>query len=123
ALFEQSVDSVVMGRPVFFSTDAQKDALAQSRLHTAASSAGFQHIQFLFEPIGAALTYEANFLAEEVVFVFDFGGGTLDFSVIRIGPQRRNQTQRREDILAVGGVVIGGNTFDEDVMEKRLIKY
>lgn len=60
---------------------------------------------------------------EELAFVFDFGGGTLDFSVIRLGPRQRTKHDRTADILAVGGVVIGGNTLDEDIMERRLLEY
>ncbi len=119
----QNVDAVVMGRPVFFSTDAKQDKLAQTRLEHAARLAGFNEIEFLFEPIGAALAYEAEIAREQIAFVFDFGGGTLDFTVIRLDPTRAHNTNRRDDILAVGGVVVGGNTFDEDVMEKRLMKY
>lgn len=117
------VDSVIMGRPVFFSTDPNKDRLAQNRLEDAARMAGFKQIGFLYEPIGAALTYEAEIRKQEVAFVFDFGGGTLDFTVIRLDPARVQTRDRMQDILAVGGVVVGGNTFDEDLMEKRLMKY
>jgi hypothetical chaperone protein len=123
ALSQHNVSSVVMGRPVFFSTDAPKDKLAQTRLEHAARMAGFSNIEFLFEPIGAALTYEAEINREQIAFVFDFGGGTLDFTVIRLDPTRMHQRDRKQDILAVGGVVVGGNTFDEDLMEKRLMKY
>lgn len=123
AFYGQEVDAVVMGRPVFFSTDPHKDRLAQKRLEDAARMAGFKEISFLFEPIGAALTYEAEIQKEQIAFVFDFGGGTLDFTVIRLDPARAGHEDRLQDILAVGGVVVGGNTFDEDLMEKRLMKY
>lgn len=123
AMNGQAVDAVMMGRPVFFSTDPNKDRLAQNRLEDAARMAGFKQIGFLYEPIGAALTYEAEIQKQEVAFVFDFGGGTLDFTVIRLDPTRVQKRDRMQDILAVGGVVVGGNTFDEDLMEKRLMKY
>jgi hypothetical chaperone protein len=119
----KEVDSVVMGRPVFFSSDPKQDALAQRRLEEAARLAGFKEIRFLFEPIGAALAYEEELRGEELAFVFDFGGGTLDFSVIRLGPGRIQQPDRMGDILAVGGITVGGNTFDEEIMEKQLMKY
>jgi hypothetical chaperone protein len=108
---------------VHFADDAARDALAERRLRTAAEQAGFRDVQFLFEPIGAALHYESTLQQEELAFVFDFGGGTLDFSVIRLGPRHRHQAERRNDVLAVGGVVVGGNTLDEDVMERRLLEY
>lgn len=123
ALNGRAVDAVVMGRPVFFSTDPTRDRLAQTRLEAAARLAGFNEVRFLFEPIGAALTYEAELRREQLAFVFDFGGGTLDFTIIRLDPNRTQQSDRMQDILAVGGVVVGGNTFDEDLMEKRLMKY
>ena len=123
ALGGRPLRSVLMGRPVFFSRDAGKDRLAEQRLRDAARIAGFKHVEFLFEPIGAALAYEATIQREELAFVFDFGGGTLDFTVARIGPGRAGRADRSGDILAVGGVVIGGTTFDEEVMKKRLMKY
>lgn len=123
ALNGANVDAVVMGRPVFFSTDSHRDRLAQKRLHDAARLAGFNEIEFLFEPIGAALAYEAEIQHPELAFVFDFGGGTLDFTIIQLDPARAGKSDRRGDILAVGGVVVGGNTFDEDLMEKQLMKY
>jgi hypothetical chaperone protein len=123
AIHNRTIDAVVMGRPVFFSDDPVKDKLAQDRLSAAAKLAGFRHIDFLFEPIGAALAYEANLESEKVAFVFDFGGGTLDFTIIRVGPERIHKPDRAKDVLAVGGVVIGGDTFDEDIMERRLLKH
>lgn len=122
-LLEKEIDRVVLGRPVHFSTDPQEDALAESRLRGAAELAGFREIGFVYEPVGAALAYEEELRREETAFVFDFGGGTLDFSVVRLGPGRARQPDRRADILAVGGLVLGGNTFDEVIMEKQLMKF
>ncbi len=123
ALVGHPVDAVVMGRPVHFSTDEKQDALAERRLREAARQAGFADVEFMMEPIGAALAYEADLKREEIAFVFDFGGGTLDFTVMRLGPGHGTRADRRDDILAVGGVVVGGNTFDEDIMSKRLVPY
>jgi hypothetical chaperone protein len=117
------INAVTLGRPVHFSDDGSKDDSAQARLLKAARLAGFDDVQFMYEPVGAALQYESTLPREELAFVFDFGGGTLDFSVIRLGPQHRAQADRTRDILAVGGVVIGGNTLDEDIMERRLLEY
>ncbi|HEY5903003.1 MAG TPA: Hsp70 family protein [Anaerolineales bacterium] len=119
----KDVEAVVMGRPVHFSDDPKQDALAQARLEQAARLAGFKDIRFLYEPIGAALAYEEELRREETAFVFDFGGGTLDFSAIRLGPERIRRPDRLQDILAVGGLALGGNTFDEEIMESQLMKY
>ncbi len=119
----QEINAVVLGRPVHYSDDGGKDAAAEARMLKAATLAGFDDVQFMYEPIGTALEYESTVTSEELAFVFDFGGGTLDFSVIRLSPQRARDVERKDDVLAVGGVVIGGNTLDEDIMERRLLEY
>ncbi|QQR69569.1 MAG: Hsp70 family protein [Alphaproteobacteria bacterium] len=106
-------ENVVLGRPVFFvDYDKKADALAQEQLEHAARLAGFRHIAFQFEPIAAAFDYEQRVTGEELVLIADIGGGTSDFSVVRVGPDRRAQIERHQDILANGGVHIGGNDFD-----------
>jgi hypothetical chaperone protein len=123
AIVGQEINAVVMGRPVHFSDDHSRDDAAQARLLKAAQLAGFTDVQFVYEPLGAAFDYEATLTRDELAFVFDFGGGTLDFTVMRLGPQRRYKAERKDDILSVGGVVIGGNALNEDIMERRLLEY
>jgi len=123
AYYGETVDQVVMGRPVRFAEDEESDRLAQQRLQRAAELAGFRDIAFLYEPLGAAFHYEASLDHEETALVFDFGGGTLDLSIVRLGPAHRRQADRTRDVLAVGGVILGGNTFNEDIMEHRLMRY
>lgn len=107
------IDSVVHGRPVTFSDgDAAADARAQNILEDIALSAGFKHITFALEPIAAAMHYESTIGHEELILVADIGGGTSDFSVVRIGPARHNRIERRDDILANAGARIGGTDFD-----------
>ncbi len=120
----QTVDGVVMGRPVFFSADGTGDDVAQERLRAAATLAGFKEVHFQYEPVAAALHYELEMAQkEEFVLVFDFGGGTLDTTIVRVGEQHRRKSNRRDDILATNGRVIGGNTLDEEIMEHKLFKY
>jgi hypothetical chaperone protein len=105
--------SVVMGRPVYFvDDDQQADKNAEDQLRQAAKLAGFKHIEFQFEPIAAALDYERQVSAEELAFVVDIGGGTSDFSIVRVSPDRRGKPDRKSDILAYSGVHIGGTDFD-----------
>ncbi len=107
------IDSVVHGRPVHFADgDPAADARAQSILEDIARSAGFKHIAFAFEPIAAAVHYELTINHEELILVADIGGGTSDFSVVRIGPERQERLNRADDILANAGVRIGGTDFD-----------
>jgi hypothetical chaperone protein len=105
--------SVVLGRPAFFvDDDAEADAKAQRQLEAAARAAGFTQIAFQFEPIAAALDYEQSVEAEEIALVADIGGGTSDFSVVRVSPERARSSDRRGDILGFTGVHIGGTDFD-----------
>lgn len=107
-------DNVVLGRPVFF-IDGNPDAdhLAQNTLADIARSVGFKEISFQYEPIAAAFDYESQIEREELVLIADIGGGTSDFSLVRLSPARAHLINRREDILATGGVHIGGTDFDK----------
>ena len=113
AFLGAEIDTVVHGRPVHFvEGDAAADARAQGALEDIARLAGFKTVVFEYEPIAAAMHYEETVSHEELILVADIGGGTSDFAVIRIGPDRRNDPDRRSDILASGGVRIGGTDFD-----------
>ena len=107
---------VVLGRPVFFvDDDPAMDARAQAALTAAARSVGFAEVLFQYEPIAAALDHESHIDTEQCVLVADIGGGTSDFSIVRVGPQRRGRLDRRDDILASHGVHIAGTDFDRHV--------
>lgn len=107
---------VVMGRPVHFvDDDPARDAQAEQSLRQAAQGVGFEQISFQLEPIAAALDYERRLDRESLVLVVDLGGGTSDFTVVRLGPQRMGQADRSTDILATTGVHIGGTDFDRQL--------
>jgi hypothetical chaperone protein len=113
AFAEAEITAVVHGRPVrFVDDDNAADAKAQRVLEGIARKAGFRDVSFVYEPIAAAWHYEESATVEEIVLVADIGGGTSDFSVIRIGPERRTRPDRGDDILASAGVRIGGTDFD-----------
>ena len=111
-----SIDRAVIGRPVFFvDDDPARDAQAQAALARAAHAVGFSEVQFQFEPIAAAFDHERSVTREEVVLVADLGGGTSDFSVVRVGPKRAALLDRKSDILANHGVHIAGTDFDRRI--------
>lgn len=113
----EAVDHVVMGRPVRFNDDDDAlDRRAQDRLEKAAKAAGFASVSFQYEPIAAALAYEATVTAEELIVVADIGGGTSDFSIVRVGPGRQG-LDRRGDILGNHGTYIGGDNFDASIID------
>lgn len=104
---------VVLGRPVHFvDDDPARDQQAEAALGQAALDAGFQNISFQLEPIAAALDYEQRITQEALVLVVDIGGGTSDFTVVRLGPGRRSRADRSTDVLATTGVHVGGTDFD-----------
>lgn len=110
----QAFTHAVFGRPVHFvDDDTQADQIAQDTLAQIAHSVGFKEISFQFEPIAAAFDYESRITSEELVLIVDIGGGTSDFSLVRLSPQRVCQLDRGADILANGGVHVGGTDFDK----------
>ena len=107
------IDRAVFGRPVHFvDDDAEGDASAEGALAEIARACGFREVEFQFEPVAAALHYDQGLRAEETVLVFDIGGGTSDLSVLRLSPDRARAADRAGDILANGGIRLGGTDFD-----------
>ena len=106
----------MLGRPVHFvDDDPVRDAQAQAALLAAAQQVDFDEVHFQYEPIAAAFEYERGVTGEQVVLVADIGGGTSDFSVVRVGPQRATRLDRQSDILANHGVHIAGTDFDRRI--------
>jgi hypothetical chaperone protein len=107
------IDHVVHGRPVrFVEGNDALDNRAEETLTALAKQAGYSDISFLYEPVAAAAQYEMNATREELILVADIGGGTSDFSIVRIGPGRRARPDRKDDILANTGVRVGGTDLD-----------
>ena len=109
----QPFTRAVLGRPVFFvDDDAAADQRAEDTLRGIAMQVGWQEVGFQYEPIAAAFDYESTLSREELVLVVDIGGGTSDFTLIRLSPNRAKKADRKADILASSGVHIGGTDFD-----------
>jgi len=103
---------VIMGRPVHFDDhDQVKDAQAQNTLAAIAKAVGFKEVHFQYEPIAAAITYEMAIQKEQLALIIDMGGGTSDFSVIRLYPGEKT-TERAKNVLANAGIHITGTDFD-----------
>ncbi|MDE1948864.1 MAG: Hsp70 family protein [Burkholderiales bacterium] len=107
---------LVLGRPVFFvDGEPERDRRAQAALEAAARAVGFAEVVFQYEPIAAALDHERRVEREQIVLVADIGGGTSDFSLVRVGPSRRGRADRRDDILASHGLHVAGTDFDRQI--------
>lgn len=110
------ISRAVLGRPVFFvDDDPRADQMAQQQLEAAARSVGLREIHFQYEPIAAAFDYESHLTEEGLVLVADIGGGTSDFSLVRVGPDRVKRVERKDDVLAHHGVHVAGTDFDRRV--------
>ena len=110
------ITRAVLGRPVYFvDDDPVRDAQAEAALLSAAHQVGLRDIHFQYEPIAAAFDYERSVDCEQRVLVADIGGGTSDFSIVRVGPKRAARLERKDDILANHGVHIAGTDFDRRI--------
>lgn len=116
AVLGEKIQAVTLGRPVKFSTDPAHDRAAEETLRAAAREAGFRQVDFELEPVAAALNYELTLTKPQNVVIFDFGGGTLDIAVMRLGAGQRQ-------VYANGGVDIAGSDFDRAIIEKRMLAH
>lgn len=119
----QPVTRVLMGRPAVFHADPVRDELAQDRLAGAARIAGFETVQFQLEPIAAARAFERGLDQDELCLIGDLGGGTSDFTVIRLGPGRVGRRDRSSDVLGSAGVDVAGNDIDARLILAKVLPH
>jgi hypothetical chaperone protein len=116
-LLHEEISKITLGRPVKFSQIIELDQKAEGTLHQAALEAGFKQVEFELEPVAAALYYELSLSKPQTVLIFDFGGGTLDLTIMRLGDR-----QQRE-IYASGGISVAGTDFDRAIITKRMLTH
>lgn len=114
-----SITKAVIGRPARYSMDDVANGFALHRMQKAAEFAGFKEVQFVPEPLAAAFDYRRHLTEEKLVLIGDFGGGTSDFTLIRLGPD----TFRTQDVLAIDGCPLAGDALDSVFMSHRLNEY
>lgn len=112
AQLEVDLDTIVLGCPVRYSDKPEADAFARDRMIQSAFRAGYKTVYMQYEPLAAATYYESTLDHDENVLIFDFGGGTLDISVLRLGRERQ--------IMANGGIPIAGNVFDTRIVRAKM---
>jgi hypothetical chaperone protein len=117
ALLNEEISGVTLGRPVKFSEVSELDHKAQNTLHQAALEAGFTQVDFELEPVAAALYYELSLAKPANVLIFDFGGGTLDITIMRLGDPHHRQ------IFASKGIGVAGSDFDRAIITKRMLPH
>ncbi|MGI6246084.1 MAG: Hsp70 family protein [Pseudochelatococcus sp.] len=117
AALDAPLDAVVMGRPVYFVDDDEAaNRHAEETLRTVAQAIGFREVSFQYEPVAAALEFERRHVSgEKIAMVADIGGGTTDFTVVRLSAAGERRDERASDILANDGVRLGGTDFDRQL--------
>lgn len=108
---------VVVGRPVEFAGARADPALARQRYDQMFAAFGSEII-YVHEPLGAAFSYAARLTEPATILVADFGGGTTDFSLVRVGAPG---AARRCVPLASSGVGIAGDRFDRRIVERLVL--
>jgi hypothetical chaperone protein len=117
--FNANVERVVLGRPAKFSLDGSDDSLAQSRMEKAARIAGFKEVSFCPEPVAAAQDFQVDLDQPRIVLVADFGGGTSDYTIVRMRPEGFDP----RDVLALGGVSVAGDALDGSLMRHKIARH
>lgn len=118
-ILQEPVDHVVMGKPARYSMDPVADQFALHRMQKAAELAGFKKLQFTPEPLAAAFDYRRQTQEEKIILIGDFGGGTSDFTIMKIHPGTFNN----EDVLAIEGCPLAGDSLDSVFMANKLNEY
>ncbi len=118
--FDRPIRYAMVGRPVRFvgAESPEDDDFAVSRLREAFAHAGFEHVDFEMEPVAAACAYESTLDRDELILIGDFGGGTSDFSLLRVGPDVQRRGRTPQDLLGNSGVGLAGDAFDARIVRK-----
>ena len=114
---DKTLDTLVLGRPVRFSDDPEHNAFAKERLIQSAFRAGWKRVYLQYEPIAAAYYYETTITTEQNVLIFDFGGGTLDMSIVQVGGREKSR------VIANSGIPIAGDIFDQHIVRAKYPKH
>ena len=111
------LDRLVVGRPVEYAGARPDAALARRRYD--AMFAGFaREVHYVFEPLAAAFSYASRLTEAATILVADFGGGTSDFSVVRVGALG---AAGRCVPLGHAGIGLAGDRFDQRIVDRLVL--
>ena len=114
----EKVHKAVIGKPARYSMDDVADEFALYRMRKAAEYAGFKEVQFVPEPLAAALDFKRQIKSDKTILIGDFGGGTSDFTIMKI----TQSSFKKSDVLGVDGCPLAGDALDSLFMQNRLNK-
>jgi hypothetical chaperone protein len=109
---------ITVGRPVRFAGERPDEALAVRRLTDALAAAGFDDVAFAYEPVAAAYAYARRLEGPETILVADFGGGTTDYSLVELAPDRGAPAGIRVNVLGAAGVGVAGDALDRRIVQE-----
>ena len=118
-ILQMEITSAIIGRPARYSMDPVEDEFALHRMKKAAEFAGFKKFEFMPEPLAAAFDYRRQLSEEKIVLIGDFGGGTSDFTLIRIGPGKF----QKDHVLGLDGCSLAGDALDSLFMSHSLSEF
>ncbi|WP_375419825.1 Hsp70 family protein [uncultured Sphingomonas sp.] len=114
---DQPPRRVIVGRPVEYAGARPDAALARQRYDLMLQAFGTE-LHYVYEPLGAAYSYAARLTEPATVLVADFGGGTTDFSVVRVAEPG---APRRCTPLSSAGIAIAGDRFDQRIVDRVVL--
>lgn len=120
---QKEITKTVIGRPINFQgiKGEESNRQAINVLSKAAKRVGFTDVEFQYEPVAAGFEYEMSLSEETKVLVVDIGGGTTDCSMLLMGPNFSNLTDRTPHLLSHSGIRVGGNDFDIQLALKGIM--
>lgn len=110
-------DQIVIGRPVRYVGLRPDEALARTRYDAMFALLG-KPVHYVYEPLGAAYGFASTLSDPATLLVADFGGGTSDFSIVRV---EAPGAPRRCIPLGSAGIGIAGDRFDYRIMDHLVL--
>lgn len=110
-------ERVIIGRPVEYAGSRPDEALARQRYDAMFAGFGME-VHYIYEPLGAAFSYASRLTQPATILVADFGGGTSDFSIVRV---EAPGAERRCVPLGSAGIGIAGDRFDYRIMDQLVL--
>jgi len=109
-------ERIVVGRPVRYVGARPDPALARTRYDAMFEALG-RPVHYVYEPLGAAYSFASRLSRPATLLVADFGGGTSDFSIVRVTPEGAQRCVP----LGAAGIGIAGDRFDYRIMDHLVL--
>jgi hypothetical chaperone protein len=116
-MLDQRPDRIIVGRPVEYAGARPDEVLARKRYDAMFEGFGSQ-VHYVYEPLGAAFSYASRLTEPATLLVADFGGGTSDFSIVRVDAPG---SAKRCIPLGSAGIGLAGDHFDYRILDHLVL--